>query len=144
MGPPHRCRLASVGGLRWGGASRALVVAVLALLQMLGPLLHAHADGRVGSMLGLHVHLVSGQQGLAGAERRFEAPKLVSDEGAAVFLAAEHRGDGRLQPLLIDRPSPGFAPPADASSVILWPANRPQAPPAPSYLRPAATAPPRA
>lgn len=125
-------------------AARALVVAVLALLQMLGPLLHAHAEGRAGSTLGLHVHLTSARQSVAGADRVLEAPKLMPDEGAVVFLAAEYRGDGRLQPLLIDTPSPMFVPPADASAVILWPANRSQAPPPPSYLRPASTAPPRA
>ncbi len=130
-------------------AARALVVAVLALLQMLGPLLHAHAGGRAGSTLGLHLHLMSARQSLAGADRLLEAPKLVPDEGAVVFLAAEYRGDGRLQPLPIDSPSqafvpPAFVPPADVSGVIHWPANRSQAPPPPSYLRPASTAPPRA
>lgn len=135
-------------------ATRALVVAVLALLQMLGPLLHAHAGGRAGSTLGLHLHLMSARQSLAGADRLLEAPKLVPDEGAVVFLAAEYRGDGRLQPLPIDSPSPAFVPPsfvppafvppADISGVIHWPANRSQAPPPPSYLRPASTAPPRA
>ena len=117
---------------------------MLALLQMLGPLLHAHADGRAGGTLGLHVHLTSARQSLAGADRLLEAPKLMPEEGAVVFLAAEYRGDGRLQPLLIDSPSPAFVPPADASGVIRWPANRSQAPPPPSYLRPASTAPPRA
>ncbi len=136
------------GGSRRVLAARALVVVVLALLQMLGPLLHAHVDGRAGSNLGLHVHLTSAQQTLTSADRLLEAPELTPDEGAVVFLAVECCGDDRLQPLPLDSsspaPEPAFMPPADASGVIRWPANRSQAPPPPSHLRPASTAPPRA
>lgn len=83
------------------------IVAIVILLRLLGPFLHAHEGGNVGLKSGLHLHL-----GVAAADAPVTARAAGSPaegpvswfatmpigEGEEVTLASEYRRDAALSP----------------------------------------------
>lgn len=88
------------------------VVMLLAMLQALGPFLHAHLRGESGThAAGVHLHLERGRgiaaDGSAGDARArtdvaaahtgtglsFEGPSATTSEGDAIFMGSEYRRD---------------------------------------------------
>lgn len=152
--PPHAAP-DPAGDRRVAARSAAgLVVLLLALLQSLGPFLHAHARAAQGGG-GLHLHLVGAGQArvVADAEPAHAGALRVAapDEGSAVFLTTEYRRDAELAPVLLAfatdilRPVPPRAEAGKGRAAPRGPAGGAQAPPGVSpYRLPPATAPPLA
>lgn len=104
------------------GRNGFFLIALLALLQCMAPLLHAHAFG-VGQGEGVHLHDV-----IAAYPGDFDSVQAICEEAPAIGMAQEHRQDGAL--LLAASQTPALLPafPAVPGQVARAPFSSHEAP----------------